>query len=461
MSDADQQDPAGRNEELDLKHFFRPPTDAERQTLARKTADLDLKSFYRTPEESAEVLAARATAKIDIKDYYRPPGAEPEDLSVEAVEEEAEPQQRVSPYALPENHEAAFSAVEAQPQPSGNGVAPGAAPPLVALPEGQLQQVPAEAAQIPENPLYRIAAIGAMGGVMFGVLLIFVSWIIGNPTGPYDLGTVTSNAVGLKGHLFTKWGDKGLEYRLAFEPSAPDGHAGFAMAVSNPPRPLSINFQLKDAMGFVLCSKDVLLKYVPAVATPAAPAADSGKNGAADQAALAAAQQNELMRLQTEEARREQGKDIFQEQKGSDGQIASFSAQGEIPCSKNSYERISMWSFSPDFPSIDEQNALVKRQTEAQTAVEHASALHKKAVKKPAEKGLEFAIEGDDVLVGYDPTAGVLETGTGQAFYVDKQANLTGWQVFPLRIHYRCDQAAGCSIVRAGSGAELHARLRR
>ncbi|MGB6688796.1 MAG: hypothetical protein WBE76_13250 [Terracidiphilus sp.] len=460
MADADQQDPTGTNEELDLKNFIRPSTDAEWLDLARRTADLDLKSFYRTPEEAAKLLAARATAKIDIQDYYRPPGAEPQDLA--GVTSEAEPQPGISPYALPEHRDAGSVAQETKPQQLDSEVSPAAGSPRVVLPGGQVQQLPAEAAKLPENPFYRIVSIGAMGGVMFGVVLIFVSWIIGNPSGPYDLGAVTSNATGLKGHLFTKWGDKGLEYRLAFEPSGPEQHAGFALAVANPPRPLSIDFQLKDAMGFVMCSRDILLKYDPAMALAPVPlAADSGKKGAADQADMEAARQADLMRLQTEEAQREQGKDIFQEQKGPDGQIAAFSAQGQIPCSKNSYEKISMWSFSPNFPSIDEQNAMVKQQAEGQAVAEHVSASHGKAVKKPAEKGLEFAIEGDDVLVGYDAAAGVLETGTGQTFYVDKQANLAGWQVFPLRIHYRCDQAAGCTVVRAGSAAELHARLRR
>jgi hypothetical protein len=458
MADADQQDPTGKNEELDLKSFYRPSTDAEWLDLARRTADLDLKSFYRTQEEAERVLAARATAKIDIKDYYRPPGAEPQDLPAVSTEE---PERGISPFALKENHDSASVAEQAQPAQLASGVSPEAAP-LVALPDSQLQQVPAEAAKLPENPLYRIAAIGAMGGVMFGVVLIFVSWLIGNPSGPFDLGSVTSSATGLKGHLFTKWGDKGLEYRLAFEPSAPEQHAGFALAVANPPRPLSVDFQLKDGMGFALCSKEILLKYNPATAlAPAPPAAESGKKTATDQADMEAARQADLMRLQTEEAQREQGKDIFQEQKGSDGQIAGFSAQGQVPCSKNSYEKISMWSFSPNFPSIDEQNAMLKQQAGGQAGSEHASTSHGKPAKKPAEKALEFAIEGDDVLVGYDATAGALETGTGQTFYVDKQANLTGWQVFPLRIHYRCDQAAGCTLVRAGSASELHARLRR
>jgi hypothetical protein len=459
MSDADQQDPTGKNEELDLKNFVRPSTDAEWLELARKTAELDLKSFYRTQEEAERVLAARSTAKIDIKDYYRLPGAEPEELTDITPEEEQQP--RISPYALPEHRDTDYVVEEAPSQQSAGSISSNVVPRLAALPEGALHQVPGETSKLPENPLYRIAAIGAMGGVMFGVLLIFVSWIIGNPSGPYDLGAVTSNAVGLKGHLFTKWGDKGLEYRLTFEPSGPENQAGFAFAVANPPRPLSIGFQLKDGMGFVLCSKDILLKYDPATALAnVSPPADSGKRSGADQADGEASRQAELSRMQAQEAQREQGKDIFEEQKGSDGEIAAINAQGGIPCSKKSYEKISMWSFSPDFPSIDEQDAMLKQQAERQGGAEHGGA-RKRAAKAPPEQGPEFAIEGDDVLVGYDASTGVLETGTGQAFYVDKQANMAGWQVFPLRIHYRCEQAAGCSIVRAGSGAELHARLRR
>jgi hypothetical protein len=463
MSDADKQDPGGTNQDLDLKSFYRAPSDADAPGAGHANGDVDLKSFYRAPSETVEQESGASAEKLDIQDFYLPPGAEPRE-SLETTHEPAT-QGKASPYTLTEEQLADAAkpiASQAEPDSIANQSNPQISP---FVPEaGQFQQASEAPAPAIQNPLYRFVAIGGLAGLMFGVVLIFLSWLVANPSGPYDLGLVTSDAFGLKGHLFTKWEKKALQYRITFVPNGPEQSAGFAIAVSDPPRPLSISFQLKDAKGFVLCSKDILLKYDPALALPPLPPPPEKGKGSKDapsQADLEAARQNDLLRLQTQEAQREQGKDIFQEQTGPDGQIAAIDSQGEIPCSRDSYEKIAMWSFSADFPSIAEQGDLLKQRAEAQADAERATAVHHRKASKPATKPLSFAIEGDDVLVGYDPGTGVLETNTGQSFYVDKQANLSGWQVFPLQIHYRCDEISGCALVRAGSGTVLHARLRR
>jgi len=109
-----------------------------------------------------------------------------------------------------------------------------------------------------ENPTRFYATIGIGLGVLLGVILA-VFLLTGSPEGRYDLGPVTSSATGLKGHLYINW-EKTLHYRLAFETSDPDQQAGFALAAANPPRPLSIEIQLQDNKGFVLCSREIVLR---------------------------------------------------------------------------------------------------------------------------------------------------------------------------------------------------------
>ena len=464
MSDADKQ-VNSTSEDVDLKGFYRPASDAIPQPAGDNNGDLDLETFYRTSSDSGRSESPASAESLDIRDFYLPHGAAPPEPT--DTDTDAGRQERVSPYALRQEQIADAAEPGAGPAGIAGIAAESSHQEFQAAPaDGQIQQATHTPTQAPtsaiQNPLYRFVAIGGLGGLMFGVILIFFSWLVSNPSGPYDLGLVTSDAFGLKGHLFTKWEQKSLQYRISFEPNAPEQGAGFALALSNPPRPLSIAFQLKDAKGFVLCTKDILIKYDPALALPPLPAAPQnakGKKDAPSQADLESARQADLLRLQTQEAQREKGQDIFQEQTGPDGQIAAMSSQGEIPCSRDSYEKVAMWSFSADFPSIAEQADLVKQRSEAQTDAERTAA-HRRQAPKPVAKPLSFAIEGDEVLVGYDPASGVLETGAGQSFYVDKQANLSAWEAFPLRIHYRCDEA-GCTLIRAGSGAALPARLRR
>jgi hypothetical protein len=453
MADADHQDSSGTNSDLDLKSFYRAPGDAEAQSTPRRTLGLDIRNFFRPPSEQQDT--GRTTARLDINDYLRPPGTELPDLG--PLKEDADPH---PPAAAAPQSQLSTTAVSDHPSASGEMPMENASE---ALAEAPPQPPPAPPAKPSENPLYRFAAIGAMGGVLFGVAIIIVSWAIGGTPGAYDLGQLTSSEAGLKGHLYTKWEGNKLQYRLAIEPSGSEQQAGFALVVGNPPRPLAVNFVLKDPKGFSLCSREVLLKYTPGAApatAPTAPTSDATAAEAGNPGSVAPGQQADLAQLQAQETQRETGKDLFQEQTGPGGRIDAINAQGVVPCSKDSYEQISMWSFSPDFPTLAEQNELLKREAEAREAAAHP-APRKKPVAKPTPKPLLFAIEGDDVLVGYDSAGGYLESGNGQVFYVDKQANLAAWQIFPARIHYRCDQASGCTIIRAGSGAVLRARLKK
>jgi hypothetical protein len=318
------------------------------------------------------------------------------------------------------------------------------------------------------NPTRVYATVGVGLGVLFGIAVAAVSWHASNPTGPYDLGTVVSSAAGLNGHLFLRW-DKKLQYRLTFVPGDASQLAGFSVAAASAPHPLSVTVQLKDAQGFVLCSKDVLLKYDPQKAAALAVPDDSGtgNNASGEASKDQAAPGPDFAKMDADEAAREKGKDTFQNQIGPDGQIASISAEGDFPCSASAYESTSFWGYSTNFPSLAEQAELRKREQEvAAEEASESSATHKKrAMIQPAPKSKSsaFYIEGDDSLEGYDAATGTVETFSARRFLIDKAgpaASALKGVDFPIDVHYRCDQFANCIITRAGGGV-LRAKLKR
>lgn len=459
MAGTDRRDPNETGEELDLSEFYRDGSDFDPRRTARTTARLDIQNYYRTDVERE---TARTTNSLHIEDYLRaghdpdafPDHGEPEWESEGSIEpgqhlasapSEAQhrtPDSSVQPATSDEDPLTIAAAAEAEHDASPAGSA-GATP---LLPAAQ----PAPAAKT----IYRYASIGALFGVVFAAVAIMLSWVFSSPSGPYDLGAATSDATGLKGHLYTKWEEKRLDYRLSFEPSDKDYKAGFSWVTGNPPRPLAIEIQIKDAMGFTLCTRNILLPFDPLAAVP--PDQDATKANA--QAADAPTPDQ----LQAVEAQRERGQEIFQLQAGSSGQIESIAAQGDIPCSLQAYQKAATWSFTPDFPTVAEQNDLMRQP--AILAAARAAALRRKATAKKVQGPLNFVLEGDNVLVGYDASAGAFETSSGSPFYVDKDsAALTqpAWQNFPIHIHYRCDSVAGCTLTRTGSAAPLHARMRK
>jgi len=252
-------------------------------------------------------------------------------------------------------------------------------------------------------------------GILFGVILATFLWHSDNSNGQYDLGSVTSSATGLKGHLIIEW-DKKAEYRLTLEPSDRDQQAGFALAVAYPPRPLAIGIQLKDNQGIVLCAKDIELKH------------DA---------------QNQIR---------------------PDGQIEAIHAQGEIPCSKKACESISSWSFSTNFPSLAEQVQMLKRQEELQANVARSAPQAPAARKNIVPVTiLPFSIEGDDLIDDFDASGGVIETRGRKTFFLDRasaEASDSRWQDYPVSIHYKCDQNTNCTLTHSGLHA-LRARLKR
>jgi len=311
-----------------------------------------------------------------------------------------------------------------------------------------------------------------------------------------DMGSVSSPSSGLRGHLTTSWSEK-LGYRFVVEPAEAAQRPAFAQAVSDPPRPLSIEIQLKAASGQVLCNQRVVVKYDPRKAV--------------------AQDANDLDRLEAQEFTRERNNDIFQSDLGKDGQIRSISSQGTMPCTKQAYDSAAFWSFSPQFPDLREQARLMKPAAPApqvaavkvpeahpvfkaapvHTAIAvvkapavpaHTSTvkvavakalpapnpraaaegtLAAKAVEQTAEvqkmQPFHFQIEGDDEIVDFDAAQKSLETSAGKTFFVSETlvaSNVAGWLDEQANVHYRCDETSNCTLSLASAATVLHATMR-
>jgi len=303
-------------------------------------------------------------------------------------------------------------------------------------------------ARFKPSPLVTWALVTVSAGILIGAVFAIHARNEA-ATGPYDLGTVSVDAEGLQGHLYTEWNDK-LTYRLSISPSDESQRSGFTLAVYHSPRPISFHIQVKDPLGFVLCSGDAVLPYDPSAA----------QSDGSDTEMLA--------RLQAQEAARETGRPLLARTVGADGQVVSLETQGTLPCTKNAYKRAAIWSFSTDFPSLAEQAVLLKAQADARAQVEanqrKAEAAVRRAKRRAAATPLGFSVEGYDVVTWSDPALGVLGTESGKVFVIDEKSlrsTAARWQAYPAEIHYHCNQSAACVITRADSTTVLHARLRR
>jgi hypothetical protein len=391
---------------------------------------------------------------------------------------------------------------EASTPPAETPASPAEPPAEVTSPDAEIPaaSVPPETpASAPEEPaaappvraakkalLYAAAAIGigALAGAVIGAISLREMRVIpapapvveehpGLPRELLDLGSAESTETGLKGHLTTQWTAAPV-YSVTIAPGDPAQFEGFAASVNDPPRPLSIKIQLKDRLGFVMCSQDVLLKYQarkPADLEAADSAKDSGKNLkpkkiSAKDAERLKTEQDEFDKQQAQEAQREHGRDVFQNKVGQGGQVESISAKGEIPCTMESFERVAAWGFVPNFPTLDEQANLISIQPKAQQAAMRASAekARRRVVSKSPTEALSFSFEGDDAVVDFDVSGGVLETKAGKTFIIDNnggQDNTARWQEYPAYFHYRCEQTtSSCVLARSGASV-MHAKLKR
>ena len=321
-------------------------------------------------------------------------------------------------------------------------------------------------------PLKKKPNLVLIGGfaalVLFGVFIVFTSKPKSSGPPPGDLGPGIVAVAGLRGHLDTVWEGDGktgrLAYKLRIEPMEDRWGAGFSRTISGAPMPLSVNIRLLDSTGFALCGKEIDFRFDPQNAAAPVAAPQSGANGkklseAERNAATQAARQSAITQMQAAEVARERGKDIFQNQLTSDGQVTAVNVQGALPCSPDQYRRVDYWDFNTNFPTLDQQAALV----------DPKAGLHAKEFAPPGhpEKrtltkwGDGFVIQGDDRVTGYDSVRGLL-WAEQKTFAIDKrfgQATAHAWASDYTLIHYKCDQHANCALTAAGQVAVLHARL--
>jgi hypothetical protein len=473
MTDAKNEDPNGEKTEAQPERLgysiIEPPPEAPRSAPAK--ASQQKRATAGKTEEKPEPPPRYAIVEpVAESPRATPPQAAQEDTAGGKTEEKPEPLRYAiiepPPPPPPDSFLQASLHHPVDASPGAKGKKPVGAPATGQPPAGE---APAERIRKPAQRPSRVFIWIVVGlGVLFGCILAVVFSRLANPDVPHDWVSSTSDAAGLKGHLYTKSEEK-LEYRLTLQPADPDRHAAFALAIAHPPRPLSIEVHLQDAHGFVLCSMEILLKYnaanVPGIAAPN-PDSQAGTANAVSAAGSASSQSVEKL-LAAQEAERELGKEVFQNEIGPDGQVASLVAQGEFPCPDKAYASASTWSFTPNFPTLAEQDELVKRQhdvlaTGAGPSAE-TPALRRKAARIPAPPLLSFTIEGDDAIVDFDISRGVIETRAEKTFLFDKTSGETGnprWQEYPVSIHYICDQASRCTITHSGAGA-LHARMSR
>jgi hypothetical protein len=286
-----------------------------------------------------------------------------------------------------------------------------------------------------------------------------------NTPPPGDLGPGIVAADGLRGHLETRWDGNAktgrLVYKLQIVPMEDRWGAGFSHVVSSPPLPMSVNIRLLDSTGFALCGKEIDFPFdAQSAAVPvtvSAVGANGKKLSAAERnAAMQAARQSQVAQMQAAEASREHGKDIFQNQTGTDGQVAAINAQGSLPCSPDQYRRANYWDFNTNFPTLEEQAMLL----DPRARQKELDATHQKRRTLP-KWGDGFVIQGDDRVTGYDQARGML-WAEDRTFAVDKrygQTTAAAWASNYTLIHYRCDQHANCALTAAGQAAVLHARL--
>jgi len=318
-------------------------------------------------------------------------------------------------------------------------------------------------------------ALAAGLGVLTSLAVVAFVLMPGKSADPsYDMGSVTSISNGLKAHLITNWGVQ-LGYKLTIEPSDPAQLDAFATAINKPPQPLSVNLQLKDVSGTVLCDTSILLKYdplrdIPNVVVPASPGTATKKNVKIDESVQTQAEVDQALnkaRLLGQELNREHGLDMFQPVTGEDGQISYIAAQGTIPCTKKQYQSTASWAFVTNFPSVlqsvgpQNSDSFDNLESFGGAPARNGnpnSAADRKATHRVPLPNSHFSLEQDDALVGFQPATGVVETRGGKSFLVEKRdqvaSSLKGVD-FPVPIHYRCDQLGACAL------AGLHVGIQR
>jgi hypothetical protein len=294
---------------------------------------------------------------------------------------------------------------------------------------------PPELAPKQKNVPIPVAKILLPVALLAGAVLIVLavpSWLQPKPPVPYiDLGSQRFDPAGLTGRLVARWEGSG-SYQLFLDPIDPQQVASFAAVAQDPSRQLSVTLRIRDAAGLVACQKQILF--------PASVAHTPGTKFVAPR-----------------EPRQTQTGDIVQNMTGEDGLIAEIDLTGPLPCAAKAYASFKSWEFFTNFPTVAEQEDWLR---------------HERGLDAKGHGGndglssqiqhLPTPIEGDDVIVGDNPSHGTVETSGGRVFFlgVAGMHNRTAdWPVFPAPIHFHCDKNGSCVLTRPNSHVSLQARL--
>ena len=289
------------------------------------------------------------------------------------------------------------------------------------------------------NPMMMIAMLIAVGGATALLFFGAAQWLRPKPPSLYiDLGTRNYDPAGLGGRLIAQWSGS-TQYKLTIDPLDPTQIPGFQATVANPPHAITFMLLLKDASDRVACQKELVISGVP-----------EGR-GAVDETQILA-------------ARTSATGDTVQNVAGSDGQIGEMVLTGALPCDIEAYKTIVGWEFSTDFPPLGTQEDWEKHEEKMQADAKKA----KGGSGQESIGGYFFAkslpspIEADDVIVGDNPSKGIVTTGSGHNFLVGSEVlrnPALDWQVFPAEIHYRCERNAICMLTRLSSRSAVRAHL--
>jgi hypothetical protein len=333
---------------------------------------------------------------------------------------------------------------------------------------------PEEKVETKKRPFpFLLFSFGAIGIIALVLLFLTRPKKSDEPL-PGDLGPGVVASAGLRGHLLTQWAGNAktgsLQYQLRLEPIGPVQAPGFKKVTANPLAPYSINVRVLDQAGFAMCGKEILFRFDPRnapITLPPTPHPVKKSEAAAAAAAAQAARKAQLDSMIASEADREHGKDIFENQADADGDISAVNARGTLPCSPDQYKRAYYWDFSTNFPTIEEQFALVdpkaaaaaRREKEGDSGSDSRDSRRRGNAKKLQSA---YYIQGDDRITGFDPLEGILEATSGKNFTIPnkpEQAIVANWAHSYSLIHYKCDQHANCALTSAGGVSVVYGRI--
>jgi hypothetical protein len=284
----------------------------------------------------------------------------------------------------------------------------------------------------PPIPVTKILLLMALlGGAVF-VVLTFPSVFQPKPPAPYiDLGSQRYDPAGLTGRLVARWAGSS-SYQLFLDPIDPKQVESFAAVAQDPSRQLSVTLRIRDAAGLVACQKQILF--------PATVAHTPGTKFVAPH-----------------EPRQTETDDVVQNMTGEDGLIAEIDLTGPLPCPAKAYATFKSWEFFTNFPTLAEQDEWLRHERELNPKGHGGNNELLSQIQR-----LPTSIEGDDLIVGDNPSRGTVETSGGRVFFLGTAGmrnRIADWPVFPAPIHFRCDKNGSCVLTRPNSHVALQARL--